>query len=325
MRRSIFITGATGLLGANICDIAVRDGREVRALVRTESDASRLRKAGVEPVLGDLSDPSALTRAIGKAEAVIHAAALIGGTWAKASFSEFMEVNYIGVCNVLEAAKAAGVERSLVVSTIGIFDASITMTESAHVLQISPGDSPYTQAKRASYYDCMLRACLGQNLGFLVPAGIYGPSSNLERALADTSFDRLILRGIKGEITEYVDFPMNWVFAEDAARVALAGLDDDTRGGRYLAAGRGEDECSVASCCNMAAEIAGSPHRVANRSLAQMKLDVGAMAAMSKRIFAKPMMDGGVTQKLFGIEPTPLKTGLERTVEWMRGAGVIGH
>jgi dihydroflavonol-4-reductase len=321
LRNSILVTGASGLLGANICKLATAQGRHVRGMVRHQADAAPLESIEVETVLADLGDPDLLASAMKGIQGVIHAAALVGGTWATATPQEFDDVNYRGVLKILDAASRGGVERVILVSSVAIFDASATITERSQILPISAGDSPYTCSKRASYYEAMHRACRGQNLAFLVPASIYGPSPNTDRALAPTSFNGAMLKGIRGELAEFAAFPMNWVFVEDAARVALAALDEDRVGVCYLAAGRCEDERPLALLCNAAAEMVGSRNRVANKPLADISSELGPMAAMAARTYASPFVDSRETQRRCRVVPTTLSEGLGRTLEWLRQQG----
>ena len=54
--KTIFITGATGLVGGHAVEEALRRGHRVRALVRATSDTRWLDEWGVEKVPGDLED-----------------------------------------------------------------------------------------------------------------------------------------------------------------------------------------------------------------------------------------------------------------------------
>jgi nucleoside-diphosphate-sugar epimerase len=321
MSGSIFVTGATGLLGANVCEVAIGQGRKVRALIRQKADEDLLRDIGVETVLGDIGDADALASQMEGIDAVFHSAGVVGGTWSTASNEDFMRINYQGTSNVMSAAQNAGVGRTIIVSSFVSFDSSKTITEISPVLPISGGGSIYTQSKRASFCDAMHRACLGFNVGFLIPGCIYGPSPNVGRALAETSFTRAMLRGIRGELTEYANFPLNWVYVLDVARIALGAIDDDEVGGRYLGVGRSEDEGSMAVFCNVAAEIAGSPHRVAEKSLADASSGLGAMAATAARSYATPIVDGKSTRENLGIPATSCHDGATATIDWLKKIG----
>ena len=56
MSETVFVTGATGLAGANICKLLVERGDTVRALARSGADTDPLAALGVEIVTGDITD-----------------------------------------------------------------------------------------------------------------------------------------------------------------------------------------------------------------------------------------------------------------------------
>src|SRR5438093_2618094 len=70
----IFMTGATGYIGGAVALALRRDGHEVTAVVRPESDAGSLRDAGVVLVSGDLASLSGLRETIANHDAVVHTA-----------------------------------------------------------------------------------------------------------------------------------------------------------------------------------------------------------------------------------------------------------
>lgn len=83
--NSVLLTGATGFIGAHVMRLLLdasgvegEDGRPfrgVRALVRTEASAARVRALGAEPLVGDLLHPTpALLGALGEARYVVHCA-----------------------------------------------------------------------------------------------------------------------------------------------------------------------------------------------------------------------------------------------------------
>jgi nucleoside-diphosphate-sugar epimerase len=70
----VFLTGATGYLGAAVAGALRRAGHEVSGLARSPDAEAKLRSAGVRPVSGSLHDLPALAGAAGAAEGVIHTA-----------------------------------------------------------------------------------------------------------------------------------------------------------------------------------------------------------------------------------------------------------
>jgi len=315
---SVLVTGASGLLGSNICRLAANAGRRVRGLVRTDADAEVLRAIGVEPVIGDIADPESLHHAMAGVDGLIHAAAVLGGTWSAATADDFDRVNYHGSLTVLDAARRRDVARTVVVSSMVIYRHSVTVTESSPLVSAGPGLSPYARAKLAIYYEGMHRVCRGEHITFLVPGAMYGPSPFTDRALQPTLFTGTLRAAIRGELTEYANFPLSWPYVEDAARIALATLDRGRAGKKYLAAGGPDDVLSLAGFCNLGCAAAGVAHRVRDVPLAELTSDIGPMRAMAEASYPTPLVDPKRTNDELGIALTPVRAGVEKTVAWLR-------
>ena len=112
------VTGATGLLGSHIVEQLREANQPVRALVRTTSDTRRLDEWGVEKVFGDVTDPASLAEALKGIRTVYNVAAKVGdwGPW-----RDFLAVSIEGTRNMLDAARDAGVQRFLHVSSISAY------------------------------------------------------------------------------------------------------------------------------------------------------------------------------------------------------------
>ena len=112
------ITGASGLLGSHIAEQLIAAGEPVRALVRPTSDTALLDEWKVDKVLGDVTDAESLRGAMRGVKRVYHAAAQVGdwGPWER-----FVAVTIDGTRNMLAAARDAGIERFLHVSSISAY------------------------------------------------------------------------------------------------------------------------------------------------------------------------------------------------------------
>ena len=75
-RGLVLVTGATGLLGANLVRRLLADGHAVRTLVLPGDPARALVGLDVERVVGDLRDADAVARAVDGCARVFHVAAL---------------------------------------------------------------------------------------------------------------------------------------------------------------------------------------------------------------------------------------------------------
>lgn len=70
----IFLTGATGYIGAAVLDALVRGGHDVTALVRDNQKAARITARGGHPIVGNLADPRSFRAAADAQDGYIHTA-----------------------------------------------------------------------------------------------------------------------------------------------------------------------------------------------------------------------------------------------------------
>ena len=113
MKRA-FVTGGSGFLGRTLLPALREQGYAIRALAVAESDAEVVRRAGAEPIAGDLDDEQALRAGMAGCDLVIHAAARLS-EWG--TLADFYRVNVAGTEHVLAMARLSGVPRLLFVST----------------------------------------------------------------------------------------------------------------------------------------------------------------------------------------------------------------
>jgi dihydroflavonol-4-reductase len=321
-KGALLVTGATGLVGSNLCLAALAAGYRVRGLVRSAEGTGPLSRAGVELVVGDVTDAASLAAAARGMENIVHTAAVLGGTWSKATPGDFWSVNYQGVQNVLDAGKTAGVRRTVCYSSIAILDWSRTSSNHSPIAPIGPNDSPYTRAKRAAFYASMHRASMGEDIVTVMPCMIYGPGPLVDRALDPTSFTGTLLAGLRGDFKEYVGMLLSWSYVHDSVAIGLAALERCVNGARYLASGREADTCSLPAACNRANAMAGVAHRVREVDLSAGG-NIGSMKTYAERKYAKPFVDPSETEAELGIAPTPLDQGLSATIDWLRQAGKL--
>jgi dihydroflavonol-4-reductase len=327
MSSTIFVTGATGQTGANVCEQLIQRGDKVRALVRKPDDAVALSEIGVEVVKGDVSDADDVLRAADGAEAAIHCAALLGG--ASQNLDDFKAVNMVGTTNVLDAAKAHGMRRVVALSTATFFNLSTDLPfEEAPVLENLPGD-PYTVTKLAAFLDARKRAEAGEDVLTCHPGAIFGPGLVVERALHRTSFNRVLLAGMRGRIKRYLAFPVTWVAGADVAAGSIAALDRGVAGERYLLIGRPEDTLSTAAGINRACEVAGIDHRVEDLDYRSdpeaLTLEFGptlmAIAEAAAKGVRAPRPADNLTGRRLGYHPMSFDDGLRLLILWLRKIG----
>lgn len=121
---SLFITGATGFVGSGILRALGRTpGREpsgpfagmgIQSLIRKPGDAP----AGVEPVIGDVTDPETLRGKMDGVDTVIHLVGIIE----EQDGATFDVIIRQGSENVIQEAARAGVSHFILMSALGAHD-----------------------------------------------------------------------------------------------------------------------------------------------------------------------------------------------------------
>ena len=105
----VLVTGASGFLGRAVAADLAAAGHQVRTLQRRPSEVD-----GATDVLGSITDPETVHRAVEGAEGVVHLAAKVSLAGAP---EEFRAVNVEGTRALLDAAQDAGVSRFVQVSS----------------------------------------------------------------------------------------------------------------------------------------------------------------------------------------------------------------
>ena len=107
--RRVLVTGASGLLGAGVARRLVQAGHDVVTLQRRPSGVE-----GARDVLGSVTDPQTVRAAMAGRDSLVHIAAKVS---VSGPAEDYELVNVQGTRTVLEAAREAGVERMVHISS----------------------------------------------------------------------------------------------------------------------------------------------------------------------------------------------------------------
>lgn len=233
---ALFVTGATGFLGQELCQLYAAQGRVLHAFARPSAERGPLAKLPIHWHAGDLTDRNSIFQALRAARraagsaglSVIHSGALI--SYATADRAAQQAINVEGTRAVLEAAREVGVQRCLHVSSvvgIGPSRDGSTLDESAEFSGAGI-DCDYMRTKHEAE-QLALAAAREFDVVITNPGAVFGPSqrkSNTVRFLREVAEGRSPLVAPPGSVAV--------VGVRDTALGLMLALERGRRGQRYL-------------------------------------------------------------------------------------------
>jgi dihydroflavonol-4-reductase len=230
----VVVTGASGFIGSAVARTVRSRGANVVALTEPGADCRALAHVDAERVEADIRDRTAVIAACAGARFVFHLAAIYR-FWARDP-RVFYDVNVGGTLNVLAAVRAAGCERLLYTSTIGVLDprragAGRPGDETCYAdLGLLHGS--YKGSKFVAEHE-VLRACAaGLDACLVLPTFPLGPGD-----AAPTPTGRVVLDFLNGKMPGFADTAMNVVHVDDLAAGHVAALERGGTGRSYILGG----------------------------------------------------------------------------------------
>jgi nucleoside-diphosphate-sugar epimerase len=225
---AVLVTGASGHVGANLVRALLARGARVRALVRRETSRRPFEGLDVALVEGDIRDPVAMEAAVRGAEVVYHCAAKVQTV--RGHEQELYETNVLGTRNVLRAARASGVKRVVVTSSLGAVgqprdrpcDETCGFNPFEHHL-------PYEESKAWVEHECLRFACEGLPVVMVVSTAVLGPYD-----FGPSRMGRVIKDFANRAMKAYIPGGFEFVGAGDLARGHLLAMEKGTPGQRYI-------------------------------------------------------------------------------------------
>jgi dihydroflavonol-4-reductase len=321
----VLVTGATGLVGANVARLLAGEGHRVRALVRASSSLKALEGCPVEVRCGDILEPRDVADAMVDCAWVFHVAGDYR-LWA-AEPSEIYRNNVDGTRTVLEACARAGVERVVYtssVATLGPATDDGPRTEAGPV-SLDAMIGPYARSKFLAERVAEDYAARGLPVVIVNPSACFGPWD-----VKPTPTGRMILDFLRGRMLATLDTGLNVVHVSDVARGHLLAATRGRVGEKYILAGENH---SLTEVFDVLARITGIrpprlrlPYRLihlvalASEGLAAVTRHPPRVPLSGVRIARKPVYasaDKAVRE--LGLAPTPSAQALRDAVDWFVG------
>ena len=255
------VTGGAGFVGQALVRRLLAEGDVVRAVALPGDPRIAELRAGVphaerlQVVEADVTDRAAIAAAIAGARRVYHTAALIHA-WAPRE--RFRAVNVGGLRNVAEAAREAGVERLVHVSTSDVFGIPRRGEVLDESMPFRPWDEPYADTKiEAEQWLWELHRAGGLPVSVIYPGWVYGPG--------DHAFFPGLAEAIAGGFMIFWcrDVRLPWVYVDNLADACvLAGAHPAAAGSGYIVHDGGGGPTLQEVCICIAAVIDARPPRL---------------------------------------------------------------
>ncbi|NDK16037.1 MAG: SDR family NAD(P)-dependent oxidoreductase, partial [Armatimonadetes bacterium] len=309
---SVLVTGAGGFIGSHVVEATVRDGHQVRALVRYNSrgssgfldDLDAEIRESVEVVFGDLRDEESVAKAAEGVDAILHLGALIAIPYSYEAPRATIETNVIGTTNVLSAARRLGVRRVVHTSTSEVYGTALyAPIDEKHPLQ---GQSPYSASKIAA--DKIVESyhrSFGIPTVTIRPFNTFGPRQSA-RAVIPTIISQL-LKGPQVRLGA-LHPTRDLTFVEDTAWAFVLAAQAQGVDGEEINLGTGQ-EISIG---DLATKIAA----LMEREIEIVSDDQRQRPAKSE--VERLIADNSKAKRLLAWEPqVGLDEGVRRTVRWI--------
>ena len=196
----IAITGATGFLGRYIVRELANAGHALRCWHRPQSDLSGFDgvRSQIEWLPGELGDEKDSAALVTDCQAVVHAALYHPGggfRGGEGSLIPFVEKNLLGTLKLIEAARKAGVERFVFISTCAVHEKILDdrPLDEAHPLWASHHYGAHKAAIEKFIHSYGLGE--GYPICALRPTGIYGAA----HPIGDSKWYDLVQRVVRSE------------------------------------------------------------------------------------------------------------------------------
>jgi dihydroflavonol-4-reductase len=226
--QTVFVTGGTGFVGANLVHLLVQQGYSVRALARGNSNLSNLKNVhNLEIVKGDLNNPD-IEQLMKGCEYLFHVAAHYS-LWQKDKDLLYQN-NVLGTRNVLAAAKRAGVQRTVYTSSVAAIGVGDEAVDETHQSPVSELVGEYKKSKYWSEQEAVKAAASGQEVVIVNPSTPVGP---MDIKPTPTGGD-IILRFLRRKMPAYIDTGLNLIDVRDVAWGHLLALHKGKSGERYI-------------------------------------------------------------------------------------------
>jgi dihydroflavonol-4-reductase len=316
----VFITGGTGFIGTYLVKRLLETEHQLLCLARKTSDTRFLKKAGVDILIGDVTDKSSLLKGMEGRDCVLHLASSFV-LWSLDN-RIFHDVNVTGTRYIMESVLDKGVSKVVYVSSAAIWgNAKGVVTEETPV-----GNKRPSKYIRTKYEGDLIAWELYEKkklpLVMIYPSGVIGVHQAIGRYIKNYAMGRM-----PAQIFTRYSFP--FVYVKDVAEAIVRAMEKkDNIGEKYIISA---ENYTFGEFNQMVSDISGTklPFLKLPKWMAMMNayfftgianlikkppvwdMSVDQMSISKLNI----KLDGSKAEKELGLKYTPIYDGLKETIE----------
>lgn len=270
MKQGItLVTGGTGHLGANLVRRLLKNGLQVRVMMRPGRDNGALDGLKIDRVYADLRNCEEVNAAVNGCDRVYHCAALVSTIDGNAAHKrDLFETNVRGTINILKAAQRYNINKVVVSGSLSA--TGYEPDQASHEdMPFYPFDRhlPYGFTKHLTEHECLKAHAEGLNVVIATSCAIIGPHdyvpSRMGRVLIDYAHSRL---------RAYIPGGFEFVSGRDIAEGHVLAMQHGRSGQKYIIS---TAYASVDDLMSMFEEVTG-------RSKPRWRMPPKLMAAMAE-------------------------------------------
>lgn len=322
------VTGATGFIGSAIMRELIKDGEEVRVLVRPTSNTRNIDGFDVEKVVGDIRDGESMKAAMKGCDTLYFTAAYFAH-WAP-NPKMLYEVNAGGTKATLQAALETGIEKVVYTSTNNAIGASgPTPANEEKIFNYWESGDHYSMSKYIAENEARIFITRGVPVVIVNPTLVIGVND-----VKPTPSGQMIIDVARQNMPGYIDGGVNLIDVEDVAKGHILAAKKGRVGERYLFGNR---NITVQDYLFLIAKIAGVkppslklPYPVA--------LTLGHLFEFTSSITKKPPMvtasevrigrmrewyDCSKAVTELGLPQTPIEETIQKALNWFKENGYL--
>lgn len=236
------VTGASGFIGAHVIAQLIQAGHTPIAFVRSASrfdhamDLHGLSGADrPQHIVGDVTDPDAIAQLCAEIDAIVHTAGIV--TTKDADETQVMQTNVGGTTNVIGAARAAGLDPIVHVSSVAAVFPSAPPTSALERMSsddpITTNQSLYARSKAGAERVARQAQDADEPVVIFYPGGVFGPHDPGTSDLIDGTLlmlDKGAFLLPKGRGNSFID-------VRDLAAAVVRSIEPNRGPRRFMAGG----------------------------------------------------------------------------------------